>query len=206
MQKLASSAFALLLLTSLASVACGGSVDSGNASSSGAPAPTATNPSGPGPTPSPPTPTPSPTPSPDVWNQTSNGCGNFVTFTATQKGDKFVVVDADIHAFEARPTNENPQTIDLAPKTKALTVRLDAFTSPPKESPYCTDIIVEPLPTPTTWTAISGTATVTATPPEGQNYQVTVVLKNVTFRSPSGELVTIPNMVMTNVNVGWLPG
>jgi hypothetical protein len=189
-------------------VACGGAVDPGLSGSTPpstpepppAPAPPAPQPL-PAPQPVPPSPTPA-----EHWNTDASGCANFLVYRSHSTGKKFLVLQASKEELGIANYGDTA-TVSLGPGTHALVVSMDVYARQPSDTHYCSDIIIDPQ-TPITWTATKGTATVKITGVERDCdcYTVTIELRGVVVRSPSGQLEQIPDMVFKDVRVGWLPG
>jgi hypothetical protein len=194
------------LASSLA--ACGGAVEptpGGPLAPAPAPVPEpAPVPPAPNPTPAP-VPVP-PTPAPQSWNGSPAGCGNFTVYRSDSTKQKYLVIQAQRDDLGIAQLGESV-TVQLGPSTKSLVVSVDAYPRVPSETHYCSDIIIDPV-NPITWPATRGTAKVTITRlgREGDMYAVTIELRGVVVRSPSGQLETIPDMTLSDVSVGWLPG
>jgi hypothetical protein len=123
-------------------------------------------------------------------------------------GRRFLVVTANKSELGIASLGESV-TVDLASKSvgPSTSVAVDTFARAPQETPYCTDVIVDPQ-RPARAIATNGTATFTisAVGREGDLYAVTVTLKGVVVRDAGGVLEAIPDVTYASVGVGWLPG
>lgn len=136
----------------------------------------------------------------------TSGCRGLVPFRASGDDTQLRLVDADVVklGLEVGKT----RTFDLARAPDGLRVSVDVFAKAPAEAPYCTDYIGD-AQKPITWEAEAGTLYLSIQAPASENgtYRATIRMKDVRLVGPQrGVAGSIPNAVLENVLVGWLPG
>ncbi len=102
-------------------------------------------------------------------------------------------------------------TIDLGadvdgPKVDATLLVYPTKTTNPA---FCTDYSLPGEPDPVEWTLSSGKVEITletAPAQPGSNYQVTASFSGLVARAPDGTLHPLPDITVSKVTVGWLPG
>jgi hypothetical protein len=136
----------------------------------------------------------------------TSGCRGLVAFRASADETQYLVVDADVDKLGLKPGATG--TFDLAKAPDGLRVTVDVFDRAEAEAPYCTDYRVDDQK-PTTWVAEGGTVFVTIQAPSTANgtYRASIRMKDVRLVGPQrGVAGSIPNAMLEDVLVGWLPG
>jgi hypothetical protein len=134
--------------------------------------------------------------------RTANGLEEFVA-SVDLKSLGFKVGEAYTGAGETYSVN----LADGAPARAFVNV----YPRPAGRTPYCSDMDDGPEPTPTVWSAISGTVHVKVLPlaavpyPQG-DYQIEITFKDLRFRGPNGQVIQPPALRPLRGSGGWLGG
>jgi hypothetical protein len=140
----------------------------------------------------------------------ANGCGDIFVYKANEDESEFITFYIPANEFSLSPEST---TLNLAETGSSIVVKIDHYADRVQnlgEFPYCNDVGPQAVPQ-SEWQAVSGSATINisegaqTTPCDGQPYQTTIQLENVTFRNGEAE-VFLKSVAFAGVTVGWCAG
>jgi hypothetical protein len=138
------------------------------------------------------------------------GCANVNAYRSTPDRTQFVTVVLDRASLGLAVGSK--ATYDLARAPSGVQVGIDVWSAAPTSEKYCTDFGTNDGATRTQWEAEAGSITIelkndpSAAPSSG-SYLATIKITNAQFIGPKkGVAAFVPQIVIENVRVGWLPG
>lgn len=150
------------------------------------------------------------TPPQSAFNGDSIGCAHVSAYRATADRTQFVTVVLDRESLGLAVGSK--ATYDLARAPSGVRVGIDVWSTAPASQKYCTDHVEVDGNARTSWEAEAGSMTIElATDPAAQpgsgSYLATIRIKDAHFIGPKqGVAAFVPQVVIENVRVGWLPG
>ncbi len=135
------------------------------------------------------------------YSGNSAGCGNFIVYKLTDDETEFVSIKVDISKIDL----EKSQVYAIG-KAEVVSINRKKYGASIGSS-ICNDVMIDPPKLLLEETANDGLVELTLTEENlvkaknNQPYRVTVILKNVIFKS-----IAVDYLQFDNVYVGWLPG
>src|SRR5262245_49398671 len=144
---------------------------------------------------------------PTFQYSSEDACENVIAFALSEDRREQIVVEVDLPKIGRRIGGTYHIPIS---EGGPASVKIHLF-APNEWIPYCSHVVLDPMPTPTTWIARAGivkvsTATAPPTPfPQGA-YRVEVVLEELMFEGPKGQVIPAPLVLRFGGFGGWSPG
>jgi len=137
----------------------------------------------------------------------SDGCGNVHVYGWSDDRTEAITVHVDRDALGLSTT---PTTFNLSSQRRGLDLFVQVYERAVRSWSFCTDVAVPTGPA-ETWRAVSGTLTVTLSPPGIRArtpflYRATIQLIGVEFVNSTGARVMLPQPVTLTAVVGGFAG